>query len=112
MVDLKGFEDVIDVFLEEQEVIESDKSKISFEKSHDNYSIYDFLDLERKRLCEVENFFSIKIPNMNIHNQTKLLIKNQVEKKTFMKDDIVRRIKAEDSSFINQMRQIFDQAFK
>ena len=110
--DLKGFEDVIDVFLSEQELKDTDNSNISFEKGHDNYSLYDFLDLERKRLNEVEKFLSIKIPNMNIHNQTTILLKNQDEKRFFMREDIVNRIKADNSSFITQVRQIFDLAFK
>ena len=109
--DLQGFEDVIDGFLVDQELKEIETSNISFEKGHDNYSLYDFLDLERKRLNEVEKFLSIKIPNMKNYNQTKELLKSQDEKRFFMRDDIVKRIKAENSSFISQMRQIFNQAF-
>jgi hypothetical protein len=112
MKDLKGFQDVIDVFLLEQEKKESESATVEFEKGHDNYSLYDFLDLEQKRLLTIENFLRIKIPNMKAHNQTQILVKKQEDRRFILREEIIKRISAENSSFITQMRMIFDQSFK
>ena len=112
MKELHGFEDVIDGFMVEQEQKVSDKSKKEFDKGHDNYSIYDFLDLERKRLSQLETFFRLKLPNMKQNNQLDVLLKSQRDKRFLLKDDLIKRIKVENSNFIIQMRQLFDQSFK
>jgi hypothetical protein len=112
MSPLKGFEDVIDVLLVEQEKKEADSLNIDFEKGHDSYTLYDFLDLERKRLAIIENFLSVKIPNMKAHNQFKILLKSQEDRRFLLRDEVIKRINTENSSFITQMRMIFDQSFK
>jgi hypothetical protein len=109
---LKGFEDVIDVFLQEQEQKDSESCNISFDKGHDNYSLYDFLDLERKRLSKIESFLSVKIPNIKTHNQSKIILKNQQDRKFQLREEVIKRIKTNNSSFVTQMRMIFDQSFK
>ncbi len=104
-------QDVIDLFLEEQEKKEIDNSHNNFDKDRDNYNLYDFLDLEKKRLELLKNFLSIKIPNMKSHNQIDLLLKKQYDKKVFLKESVMDKLKTKDSSFLAQMKQIFNQTF-
>ena len=98
--------------LQKQEQKDSENSSISFAKGHDNYTLYDFLDLEQKRLTMIESFLSVKVPNMKLHNQSKVILKIQEEKLIQQRDNIIKRIKTNNSSFITQMRMIFDQSFK
>lgn len=112
MDEMLGFEEVIDGFITEQEKKKSDQNNKDFEKGHDNYSIYDFLELEKARLGSLESFFRVKLPNMKAHNQLDCIMEKQQEKLFLLREDVVKRIKTKNSSFMTQMKGLFDQSFK
>ncbi|MCO4793385.1 MAG: hypothetical protein KC493_06730 [Bacteriovoracaceae bacterium] len=108
---LKGFEDVIDIFLEEQEAEERDKNKKEFEKHSSTHELFDFLEKEKNRLDCMDKFFAEKLPNLMNNPQIDLLLKNQNEKAFFKRDEVIKAIKAPKSDFINYISRVFDQSF-
>lgn len=108
---LQGFEDVIDIFIEEQESAEREKNKKDHDKYSANHEVFDFLEKEKKRLQILDKFFAEKIPIMTNNPQIDLLVKKQRDITFFKRDEVIKAIKAPKSDFQNSLARIFDQSF-
>ncbi|TNF28433.1 MAG: hypothetical protein EP319_09080 [Deltaproteobacteria bacterium] len=108
---LDGFEDVIDIFLEEQEAEEREKSKKDFEKHSANHELYDFLQKEKSRLESLDSLFAEKIPNMMNNPQIDLLLSKQQESAFYKREEVIKAIKAPNSDFLLLLGRIFDSSF-
>jgi len=108
---LKGFEDVIDIFLEEQEAEEREKNKIDFEKHASNHEIFDFLGKEKQRLECLDSLFAEKIPNTMNNPQIDLLLKKQQEAAFYKREEVIKTIKTSNSDFLITLGRLFDSSF-
>jgi hypothetical protein len=108
---MKGFEDVIDIFIEEQEAEEREKNKKDMEKHSANHELYDFLQKEKDRLESLDELFAEKIPNMMNNPQIDILLKKQIEVSYYKKEEVIKAIKAPNSDFLLSIGRLFDSSF-
>lgn len=110
--DLKGFEEVIDLVIEDGERKELERSKKEIEKHGDLHELYNFLENEKSRLSRIDSFFSSKIDNLGGNAQTKSLTKKQFLKIEQLKKTLLPKLVHSESVLQKQLRQIFNSAFK
>lgn len=96
---LTGFEEVYDLFKEKSAEKSENSTKITNDKLADNYDLYDFLEVELKRLHKLNELLTKKLENLKLHPQTKAL--NQEQKKNL--DECRQRLL---SSFLDPSSKI------
>ncbi len=107
---LSGFEEIIDLFIDQ----EGPSLKRSSTKSRDNenYDMYQFLDVENRRLNDLDSLFSEKIDNKN-EMSTEVIgareLKKKYEKLIF---NITEALDEDDSYFLYNMEMIWNPVFK
>lgn len=111
MNDIKGFEEVMDLVLDENGQIEELKKRKELERYNDTYELYNFLENEKIRLEKIDDLFSKKVPNLLIHSQTKRLIQLSKEKKAEAICDLLNKVTPENSYFNQHMDSIYNGAF-
>ena len=109
--DLQGFEDLIEDYLEEGQVIRS-KPNLMKEKDLDGHKTYNFLEIERERISKISTMISRRIPNIIEHNQSDEIIEKFTVYNYNLKEDIVRKVKRTESTFNQTLKKIFNNAFK
>ncbi len=108
---LDGFEDVIDVFLEEQEAEERERNKKDLEKHSANHELFDFLQKEMSRLESLDSLLAEKIPNMMNNPQIDLLLRKQQETSFYKREEVIKAIKTPNSDFLILLGRLFDSSF-
>ena len=111
MGELRGFEEVMDMVIEEKEVQFQEKKRKELEKFNDSFELYNFLENETLRIKKLDDFFSYKVPNIKANSQTEELNNRQEERKVHVKDELVNRIVDINSPFHFNLQQIFNLAF-
>ena len=110
--ELKGFEEVVDLVIEDSDRKEIERSKKDIEKRGDLHELYNFLEHEKTRLSRIDSFFSSKVDNLGENAQTQVLIKRQYSRIEQAKETLLPKLSQTDSSLQKQLRQIFNSAFK
>ncbi|EQC46041.1 hypothetical protein [Bacteriovorax sp. Seq25_V] len=109
--ELKGFEELIEGFLDEQEE-QKIKSQLSNDKNYDSYKNYNHLELERERVQKLSSMISRKIPNVIEHNMSGSIVEKLTSYNYNIKEEIVDEIKKFDSVFNKNIRVLFNKAFR
>lgn len=111
MVEIKGFEEIMDLVLDEQEQVQAEQKKKELEKYNDTYKLYNFLENEVSRLEKLSQFFGTKLNNYKKFNQTNYIANKQVVISEETKTNLVKRIIPADSHLNTQLKSIFDSLF-
>lgn len=109
--ELKGFEDLMEGFLEENEE-RAMKNNLANDKNYDSYKVYNHLELERERVQKLSNMVSRKIPNVIEHNQSKEIIEKFATYNFNLREEIIEELKKFDSGFNKNIRLLFNKAFR
>ncbi len=109
--ELQGFEDIMDVVIEEKEIQVQEKKRKELEKFNDSFELYNFLEYETLRLKKLDNFFSYKISNIKANPQTIELNKRQEERKNQVKGELANKIIDINSPFHQNLKLIFNSSF-
>jgi hypothetical protein len=108
---LKGFDGLIELFLEEIEEKDSKKNKWKEDRNTDSLQIYNFLEYEIDRLIKLDIFLSKKIDNAIVHNQIDSLIIQQENQRVEYLQEIILLLKKKSSPFQQEIKNIFDSVF-
>lgn len=109
--ELKGFEDVMDLILDEHEKIEEKKKKRENDKLSEGHDIYNFLEVESERQRRVDRFYGKKAPNKIKHDQSDKLIEKEVERKFHLKNKLMIDLVDKDSNLIENLSLLFKHGF-
>ncbi len=109
--ELKGFEDLIEGFLDEQEE-QKIKSQLSNDRNYDSFKNYNHLELERERVQKLSSMISRKIPNVIEHNMSGNIVEKLTSYNYNIKEEIVDEVKKFDSIFNKNIRVLFNKAFR
>ncbi|MGB0453379.1 MAG: hypothetical protein ACPGJV_06660 [Bacteriovoracaceae bacterium] len=107
---LHGFEDVVELLLEENE-IGAKGDKISKEKVADTFELYEFLQAEERRLDFITELLSRKLNNLKKHSQTELLIKTQRGKLETQRQKLIDSCQGKKSKFQISMQKMYQRLF-
>lgn len=110
--ELRGFEDVIDIILDEEEQKERAQTQKEIERYGDTYELYNYLESERERLEKINQFFSLKVANMQEYSQTAYLLAHQKDVRNRGRKELIEELKRENSLFIKQLNILFSKSFK
>lgn len=105
--DLKGFEEVSDWIHDNTRRIENEKRKMR----HDPYELYNFLEVENKRLQKLDIFFSDKVSNLVTHSTTEKLCDIQQAQIDQTKSQLWNELHKEESIYLKNCRLLFDKFF-
>jgi hypothetical protein len=111
MDEIKGFEDIMDLVLDEQEQVQAEHKKKELEKYNDTYKLYNFLENEVRRLEKLSQFFGTKLKNYKKFNQTKYISTKQEKICDETKSDLAKRLTPSNSHFNKQLQSLFDSLF-
>lgn len=87
--DLVGFEEIYDLI--DDKILDNNDSqgKITNDKLADNYDLYDFLDVEFKRLQKINDILTKKLDNLKNFPQTETLINEQKAHISSIKNELL-----------------------
>ena len=108
---IDGFEDVIDIFIDEQEDDAREKNKKDVVTHSSSHELFDFLEKEKDRLESLDELFADKIPNMMNNPQIDILLKKQIETTYYKKEEVIKAIKIPNSDFLITLARLFDSSF-
>ncbi|WP_127715890.1 hypothetical protein [Halobacteriovorax sp. HLS] len=108
---IKGFEEIMDLVLDEQEQIQAEQKKKELEKYNDTYQLYNFLENEVIRLEKFSQFFGTKLKNYKKFNQTQYIAKKQTIICDEAKEKLVKRMLPSDSHLNKQLESLFNSLF-
>jgi hypothetical protein len=109
--EIKGFEELMEGFLEEQEEVFY-KNQLADDKNYDSYKTYNHLELERERTQKLSSMISRKIPNVIEHNQSSELVEKFTVYNYNLKEEVITDIKRFDSTFFKNIRLLFNKSFR
>lgn len=78
---LKGFEEVFDDYLKDEERRSMERWEKEKEKKGDQYELANFLELEEERICHIETFLTKKVAQQKQFSQSDKLINMQKERR-------------------------------
>ncbi|MCF8058347.1 MAG: hypothetical protein K9K67_03565 [Bacteriovoracaceae bacterium] len=104
--DLEGFEDVMDLIGQSETEIRSDK-----EIQIEDYEIFDFLEKEILRLEKIDQFFTTQLPIDKRYSQTKALIEKESGDVALLREEIIDKLKQEESNLNQFMSNLFAKTF-
>lgn len=109
--EIKGFEEIMDLVLDEQEQVEVEKKRKELERYNDTYQLYNFLENEISRLEKLSLFFGKKLANYKKFNQTELILEKQSNKCSDAKIDLIYKLTKEDSHINQSLSSLFNTLF-
>lgn len=112
MEELKGFEEVIDIFFEEEEKEERELYKKKISSSNETHELYNFLEDERARLKLLNEIFTTKLRNLKEYPQAKNLALYQKQNMKSLHDEVVNISKEKGSILYQQLELLFNKSFK
>lgn len=108
---LKGFEEVFDDYLKDEEKKSMDKWEKDKEKKGDQYELANFLELEEKRITSVEKFLTKKVAQQKQFSQAEKLLNLQKERKQLVLLKILPELLDSQSKFKQNLSQIYNSHF-
>ncbi len=109
--EMKGFEEIMDLVVNEHEKIEIEKKQRESDKINDSYHLYNFLEDEASRLEKLSKFFGTKINNFKNFNQTTHILKKQSQQKALTKSDLAEYEVRTNSPLNIQLGKLFNSLF-
>ncbi|CBW26275.1 hypothetical protein BMS_1412 [Halobacteriovorax marinus SJ] len=109
--EIKGFEEIMDLVIDEHEKLEVEKKQREAEKLNDSYLLYNFLEDEAHRLEKLSKFFGTKINNYKNFNQTSHILKKQDIQRKQIKKDLVEFQMSEYSPLNKHLEKLFNALF-
>ena len=109
--DIEGFEEIMDLVLDEEEQLQVEQKRKELEKYNDTYKLYNFLENEVKRLEKVSQFFGTKLKNYKEFNQTKHIAKKQETICSETKKDLLSHVVVKDSHLNKRLETLFNSLF-
>ncbi|EQC43084.1 hypothetical protein M899_0368 [Bacteriovorax sp. BSW11_IV] len=111
MAELKGFEDVMDLILDENEKVEEKKRKRESDKLGEDHEIFNFLEFEVERQKRIDRFYAVKAPNKIKHDQSDKMVEKEVEHRFHLKNKLVLAMMETDSNLIQNLSLLFKHGF-
>lgn len=109
--EIKGFEEIMDLVVNEHEKLEVEKNQRESDKLNDSYVLYNYLEEEYHRLEKLSTFFGAKIKNYEEFNQTEHILLKQNQQKSQTKSDLAD-FQTKDRSPLNKhLEKIFNSLF-
>jgi hypothetical protein len=109
--DIEGFEEIMDLVLDEEEQIQAEHKKKELEKYNDTYKLYNFLENEVKRLENLSQFFGTKLNNYKKFNQTQYIAKKQNTICKESKKKLSKEVIHPESHLNKQLESLFNSLF-
>ena len=109
--EIEGFEEIMDLVLDEEEQIQVEQKRKELEKYNDTYKLYNFLENEVKRLEKVSQFFGTKLKNYKKFNQTQYIAKKQDTICSEAKKKLLKEVIVNDSHLNKQLETLFNSLF-
>lgn len=111
LAEIKGFEDIMDLVVNENEKLEVEKKQRESDKMNDSYHLYNYLEDESARLEKLSKFFGTKINNFKNFNQTKHILDKQNEQRAIAKRDLAEYEMRTNSPLNIQLGRLFNSLF-
>lgn len=109
--DIEGFEEIMDLVLDEEEQIQAEHKRKELEKYNDTYKLYNFLENEVSRLEKMSQFFGTKLNNYKKFNQTRYISRKQETICSEAKKKLLKKIILNDSHLNKQLEILFNSLF-
>ena len=109
--EIEGLESIVDSLVDDEEKKIRKRHNKEVEKYGESYELYNYLEVERKRLGILDDFMSNKIPNMKQHSQTQTLVTKQEECRAKLRKELSERMVSKSSRLMKQMAYIFEKSF-
>ena len=104
--DLRGFEEVIDLYSEAKK----EKGRIS-DKNSDPFALFNFLEKENQRLAKIDLFFREKSENYVSSKSLPQLIKIQQENLALSRSELINQLKVPHSPLMKNLKLLFNKSF-
>lgn len=111
MKELQGFEEVMDLVVDEIEQVESKKSRRDNEKLTESYKISAFLESELNRHKKLDLLYAVKLPSKIKSDNTEALIENLEKSRIQLKHKLVHKYIENDSALNKNIELLFKRAF-
>ena len=108
---LKGFEEVFDDYLKDEEKRSMERWEKEKEKKGDQYELANFLEMEEKRIQHVETFLTKKVAQQKKFSQAEKLLRNQNERRQQILLKILPELLESNSKFKQNLSQLFNAHF-
>lgn len=108
---LKGFEEVFDDYLKDEEKRSMERWEKEKEKKGDQYELANFLEMEEKRVLHVETFLTKKVAQQKKFSQAEKLLRNQKERRQQILLKILPELLETNSKFKQNLSQLFNAHF-
>lgn len=108
---LKGFEDVFDDYLKDEEKKSFDRWEKEKEKKGDQYELANFLEIEEERIASVEKFLTKKVSQQVNFSQVEKLIHMQAERKNLLYLKLLPELMGANSKFKANLSSLFNSHF-
>ena len=109
--ELKGFEDIFEDYVENEEEKERRRIEKTSAKSTENYELQNFLEEENSRLSNIESFFTKKIPAKVNFSQTENLILEQMRKKMILTEKLIAEFSRTEGQLQKNLSAMFNAHF-
>ncbi len=109
--ELKGFEDVFDDYLKDEEKKSYDRWEKEREKKGDQYELTNFLELEEKRINVAETFLTKKVSQQQKFSQAEKILQIQEERKLHLLAKILPEVMEDGSNLKTNLSQIYNTHF-
>jgi len=109
--DMKGFEEIMDLIIDDNEKLEVENQRRNADKANDSYQLYNFLEDESNRLEKLSQFFGTKINNFKDFNQTDFINQKQTEQKKRIKNDLANLQSNKNSPLNMHLGRLFNSLF-
>lgn len=109
--DMKGFEEIMDLVVDDNEKLELENKKRNDDKVNDSYQLYNFLEDESNRLEKLSQFFGTKISNFKEFDQTEFIRSKQSEQKKQTKSELAEFQARKESPLNMHLGRLFNSLF-
>lgn len=108
---LKGFEDVFDDYLKDEERRSMERWEKEKEKKGDQYELANFLELEEKRILHIETFLTKKVAQQKQFSQSEKLLRAQKERRHQLLLKIIPELLENSAKFKINLAKLHDSHF-
>ncbi len=108
---LKGFEDVFDDYLKNEEKRKIERWEQEREKKGDQYELANFLEIEEKRIEAVETFLTKKVSQQLNFSQADKIANIQLERKKQLLLKIIPEIMSDESNLKKNLSAMYNAHF-
>lgn len=108
---LKGFEEVFDDYLKDEERRSMERWEKEKEKKGDQYELANFLELEEHRILHVETFLTKKVAQQKQFSQSEKLLKTQNERRQQLLLKLIPEFLEPNAKFKQNLSQIYNAHF-